>query len=330
MMWDTTTTLAVKWYGVTGSSATSYTSTTNPPSSWILTTENGYRQIQVSTGSGHLVTRDTTYQNFDLKVEWKVPIQGNSGIFIRYLKIASWGGSSGPEAQVVDISHSDGQQALHRAGTNYDMFPLNPGRENWFRATGQWNEFRIIAFNNRVAHYGNGVKLLEYDMNSSAYATAYNLSKYRTYPRYKEVHPGSIYLQHHGETGIKYRNMRIKKLGSTENPWAPGSAYMNGAGTGLIDSLELNAALYPVSLRHKVNSRAVEFSVSLAPEGLSVLFAQRGQYVLRLQDFRGATTHFRRSSGEAILLPGADLRQPRVLSIWDGAMKVHQVPVGPR
>jgi hypothetical protein len=36
---------------------------------------------------------------------------------------------------------------------------------------------------------------------------------------YREVHPGAIYFQHHGELGIRYRNLRIKSFTDDLNPW---------------------------------------------------------------------------------------------------------------
>jgi hypothetical protein len=283
--------LNVKWYGITGSSMTSYSFTNATPASWITTTENDYKILQISSGAqSHIATRDSTYRNFDLKVEWKVPTQGNSGIFLRFLKIASWGGASGSEVQVVDVAHSDGQQALHRAGTNYDMFPLRAGQTNWFKPTGEWNEMRIIAFENRVAHYGNGIRLLEYDMNSTAYASAYALSKYKTYPRYKDIHAGSFYIQHHGETGIKYRSMRVKKFtDSTMNPWAVGSPYRKTSADELVDTLPMTAAMFgPVAI-DAAAPRSAEL-VTLTRENGSVLlrFPDQADYTIEAHELTGA------------------------------------------
>ncbi|MCD6025376.1 MAG: hypothetical protein K0Q91_2292 [Fibrobacteria bacterium] len=283
--------LNVKWYGITGNSQTSYSFTNSTPASWITTTENDYKVLQVSSGGqNHIATRDSTYRNFDLKVEWKVPTQGNSGIFLRFLKIASWGGASGSEVQVVDVAHSDGQQPLHRAGTNYDMFPLRTGQTNWFRPTGEWNEMRVIAYENRVAHYGNGIRLLEYDMNSTAYATAYAASKYRTYPRYKDIHAGSFYIQHHGETGIKYRSMRVKKFAdSTQNPWAVGSPYRKPNLDELVDTLPMTTAMYaPVSIAPAGRRAADNVILTRENGALSLRFARQADYTIETRDLAGA------------------------------------------
>jgi hypothetical protein len=326
-MFDGVTALSAKWYGVTGGSQTSFSSTVNPPASWIIATEDSFKVLQVSTGAqNHIATKDTTYRNFDLKVEWKVPSQGNSGIFIRFLKIASWAGASGPEAQVVAVDHSDGQQALHRAGTMYDMFPLRAGQTNWFKPIGQWNEFRIIAYENRVAHYGNGIRLLEYDMNSTAYATAYAASKYRTYPRYKEVHAGSFYLQHHGETGIKYRSMKVKKFtDSTMNPWAPGSPYLKANGTELIDTLPQSATMFANTTAITPAQPRVGTDVSFSRSGsdLLVRFARVADYELEIRDLSGSLVNrFSSTGADHYRIASGDLPHTGLLSISTAGKKV--------
>ncbi len=197
--------------------------------SWKPIKKGDHNVLRVVAGDvGHIFTKDATYQNFDLKIEWLTPAKGNSGIFIRFVEDAGsdWGGNSGPEAQIVDLAHSDSRGLLTKPGACYDMFGLDPGTEEWFNGTDEFNEFRIIAFNKRVAHYGNGMKLLEYEMLTDEWNRAFNASKYSGKALWKTVHPGSIYLQHHGELGIEFRNIRVKKLGDDEDPWAEGSPYL--------------------------------------------------------------------------------------------------------
>ncbi len=333
-LFDGIAALSVKWYGVTGGSQTSYSANNNPPSSWIVTNEGEHKIIQISTGSqGHLVTRDSTYRNFDLKTEWKVPTQGNSGIFIRFLKIASWAGASGPEAQVVDIAHSDGQGTYTRPGTAYDMIPLRQGRTTWFKPTGQWNEFRIIAYENRIAHYGNGVKLLEYDMTSDAYLARYAVSKYRTFPRYKEVHAGSIYLQHHGEAGIGYRNLKVKKFtDSTMNPWAPGSPYLNAAGTELLDTLPMTLAMFPpVSIAPARGLRDLgDVKLSREGNGILVRLATRADYDFEVRGLNGASiARHQVKGGDRFVLPLDGAPGTRILTISAKGRTIYQRALPP-
>jgi hypothetical protein len=278
------------------------------PASWKVTTEDDHKVIEVNSleDRGHIFTKDSTFQDFDLKVEWNVSVAGNSGIFIRYREDASnsddWGGTSGPEAQVVDVAHSDGQKPLHRAGTCYDLFPLNAGADNWWKPAGQWNQFRIIAHKGHVAHYGNGKKLLEYEMLTPAWTQAFEASKYRTQAVYKTIHRGAIYLQHHGELHIKYRSLRIKKL--TTDPWAKGSQYLKADGLSLVDALTFDDNLFPpvgIALPNTIAPPLVD--VSYRNEGLNLRFPATGDYTIGVFDMAGkhASTMQARNTGSYFL-----------------------------
>jgi hypothetical protein len=88
-------------------------------------------------------------------------------------------------------------------------------QDTWYNPPGSWNQLRIIAFDSNYVHYGNGKKLLEYKIGTQAFLDAYADSKYVSdgnNGRYYDIHPGSIMLQHHGETGITFRNIKAKEL----------------------------------------------------------------------------------------------------------------------
>lgn len=241
----------------------SYNSTT-PPNSWKVTPESTWNviSIQASTPKSPLVSSDLSFRNFDLMIEWNIANEGNSGIFIRYNKhdVNDWAGASGPESQVAATNNADGTDPKHRAGTCYDLFPLLDKAKTWdgIPNYGKWQQFRMVVYEGHVAHFGNGIKLVEYDINSPAWKTAYSLSKYATYPDYGNIHPGSIYLQHHGEfgeKGPKFRNIRIKKL--TENPWVEGSQYLVNLGdTTSLKDLAFKDLLFPATTGLRNNSKA--------------------------------------------------------------------------
>jgi hypothetical protein len=278
--------------------------TTVPPNSWSVVAESTWNVIRNGSGSAGqvaLVTADSTFQNFDIKYEYWIPAKGNAGVFIRYNKYNSrdWGGCCGPETQIAALDNSDGTNALHRNGTCYDMFGLNSEALNWDKIRlnntkndSVYHQFRIVAFNNRVAHYGNGVKLLEYDMTSSVYNSRYAASKYAPEPIYKTVHQGGFYLQHHGETGIRFRNMRVKRL--TQSPWAQGSTYLSNpsdSASGLKSSLAFSEALFPTAIAPagKAGAARLNTRVLRGADGVSLLLDRAGDYAVRVNDLRGRT-----------------------------------------
>jgi hypothetical protein len=299
-----------------------------PPSSWAVVAESTWNVIKNGAGSAvPLITIDSTYQNFDFKVEYLVPSAGNAGIFIRYNQYGkdSWGGASGPEAQIAAINNSDGTSTLHRMGACYDMFPLLNSSLNWDKTGANgvnyevYHQFRIIAFNNRVAHYGNGIKLLEYDMTTPAYTQAYNASKYSTYPIYKTIHQGGLYLQHHGEQNVRFRDLRVKKL--TTSPWAQGSPYLSNpsdSSSGLKSTLTFNENLFPTALAPGRNANpSFGTRVLRGTDGISLLLDRAGDYHVQVSDLRGRTTfrgELRR--GDRMTLPASAFTgETRVLSI---------------
>ena len=316
----------------------SYNSTT-PPNSWKTVPESSWNVIYIQSGTpkSSLVTSDLTFRNFDLMIEWNIASGGNSGIFIRYNKhnVNEWGGASGPESQVAATNNSDGSDPIHRAGACYDMLPLLDKAKTWDGAPNynKWQQFRIVAYEGHVAHFGNGIKLLEYVIRSPAWTTAYNSSKYATYPDYATIHPGSVYLQHHGEFGAegpKFRDIRIKKL--TENPWAPGSKYLATPG----DTTSLKDLAYTDLLFGDATGIQAYFQsgekLSIFPnrDGYQIQFGKTGNYEVQTQDWLGRTgltrSFYNTNQG---WLPAESATDARIISVWSGQTKIHvgSIPV---
>lgn len=186
---------------------------------WTIKT-NAPLGVRIENGNGSTlpILTDKKYTNFDLKVDVQTPAAGNSGIFTRYEEVATQSGNarSGPELQICGPSHSDCVGATKHFGSCYDMFGVKESiRTTWYNPPGQWNQIRIVAFDSNYVHYGNGKKLLEYKIGTADFLRAYNESKYVSdgnNGRYYHIHPGGILLQHHGEIGISFRNLKAREL----------------------------------------------------------------------------------------------------------------------
>jgi hypothetical protein len=191
--------------------------------------EAGTRLETVAGVSGNRVSLMTrkTFRNFDLKIEWSCPPEGNSGIFYRYLDDHpdEWNedGRTGPEVQIKGPDYYIQPGSVWDVGRRgypgacYQIKGPDEDLEEWFNDWGQYNEFRVVAYEKKVAHYGNGLKLLEYEIDSPQWTEAYENSVYKNAPLYGEVHAGSIRLEHKNLNGLRFRNIRIKEL--TEDPW---------------------------------------------------------------------------------------------------------------
>ena len=182
---------------------------------WIIDPTEQAIQVHKAEGStthgqGDLTT-DGEYENYELRLDWKISACGNSGIIYNILEIDSLSATyqSGPEMQVLDNTcHPDAKIIKHRAGDLYDMISCSV--EN-VKPAGEWNSIRLICNNGKVEHWQNEQKLVEYDQNAPTWKTMIAGSKFKTMPYFGTSRKGKIALQDHGDK-VWYRNIKIRKL----------------------------------------------------------------------------------------------------------------------
>jgi hypothetical protein len=150
------------------------------------------------------------FGNFELELEWRVSSGGNAGIFYRVTEEYEKPYWSGVEYQLLDdANHPDGRNRLTSAGAAYGLYPAPPGV---VKAAGEWNRARIVARGERVEHWLNGRKLLEYDNGSAEWNAKVAASKFSEWPNFAKARRGYIAIQgdHQGELSL--RNIRVREL----------------------------------------------------------------------------------------------------------------------
>lgn len=161
-------------------------------------------------GAGELITTDS-FENFHLKLEWKLTEGGNSGIIFlaredtkyRYAYI------TGPEMQIIDNDrHPDAKNIKHRAADLYDFITAQP--EN-VRPIGQWNEVEIVLNKGKLDLYQNGTKVVSTTMWDANWEAMKAQSKFKNTPDFGAFKKGHIVLQDHGNK-VYFRNIKIKNL----------------------------------------------------------------------------------------------------------------------
>jgi hypothetical protein len=164
---------------------------------------------------GDLVTNDE-YENFDLRLDWKIGPKGNSGvIFYIHEDPAKYTETyeTGMEMQVLDNGtpirrgHDDARLYSHRAGDLYDLLASKEA----IHPQGQWNHIEIIAKNGKLDFYVNGNHTLSTAMWNEYWKQMIAISKFKNMPGFGTFKKGKISLQDHGED-VWFKNIRIKRL----------------------------------------------------------------------------------------------------------------------
>jgi 3-keto-disaccharide hydrolase len=180
-----------------------YKSTT-PPAGWSAASGE-----LVRNGEGGDLMTVGQYSDFELRLEWKISENGNSGIMYHVVTGDQDPYESGPEFQILhNAGHKDGANPITSAGSNYAM---HPPVKDVTRPVGEWNDIRLIVKGTHVEHWMNGVKLLEFEQFSPDWYARVKASKFSKMPPYGRHMRGHLVLQDHGNV-VTFRNIKVKSL----------------------------------------------------------------------------------------------------------------------
>ena len=133
-----------------------------------LGTQEGYTVtdgvLQVPAGGGgHLVTR-RDFQDFELRMDFKISRMANSGLFLRGARDDSDPAYSGCEIQIIDDFNWEREtdsklQPYQFTGGLYAALPPGPDKE--YLPPGEWNTYEVIYRGDRLAVALNGRTLYD-------------------------------------------------------------------------------------------------------------------------------------------------------------------------
>ncbi|MDZ4688174.1 MAG: DUF1080 domain-containing protein [Planctomycetaceae bacterium] len=155
-----------------------------------------------------IIWRGGTTGDFELKLDYRITEGGNSGILYHVTEGAATSWHVAPEMQVLDNTKHPTRDKRQLAGALYDLYA--PPRDVT-RGTGQWNTARLIVQGNRVEHWLNGVKLVEYEIGSADWQQRVANSKFQDKPEFARATTGHICLQDHSDR-VEYRNIKLRPL----------------------------------------------------------------------------------------------------------------------
>lgn len=151
-------------------------------------------------GGGWLSTADE-YDNFRLKLEYKLLAGGNSGVFIRSPRSGD-PAYSGIEIQILDDNdarYADIKPYQH-CGSVYGIVAAKPGHT---KPPGEWNSMEIEANGTKIKVVLNGATIVDADLKDHGDAAAEHPGMNR--PK------GYIGLQSHSEP-VEFRKVTIERL----------------------------------------------------------------------------------------------------------------------
>ncbi|WP_255364549.1 DUF1080 domain-containing protein [Luteibacter sp. UNC138MFCol5.1] len=164
-----------------------------------------------------LVT-DKEYENFHLKLEWKMTPCADAGIMFNVQESPKYHQTweTGPEMQIADLvcTKPDSYTLYERSGDLFDL--ISSDIEN-VREAGNWNAVEIIVDHGHVRFIQNGHTTVDTTLWTPEWNALVAKTKFAKMPDFARFHKGHIALQGGEDKGVEpitfvYRNLRIKEL----------------------------------------------------------------------------------------------------------------------
>lgn len=184
-----------------------------PEGGWKIA--NGELTVLKSGSAGDIISQKK-FSAFDFQFEFRLTEGANSGVkyFVNEGE-AFQGQAIGLEYQILDDErHPDAKQGVVGNRTLASLYDLIPSVKNsrGLRKIGEWNNARIVVYSdNRIEHWLNGYKVVEYQRGSPIYQVLVARSKYERWNNFGMAEEGHFVLQDHGDE-VSFRSIKIREL----------------------------------------------------------------------------------------------------------------------
>jgi hypothetical protein len=164
--------------------------------------ENGI--LFVKGGGGGWLMTEKEYGDFELRLEFKLPEKGNSGVALRSAMEGNPAFDAGMEIQLLDdLWHRVNYQDLKVSQLTGSIYDIQGPSTDALKPVGAWNAMRIVAKGRQITIELNGVKTVDANLDH--------------YKKKAKAHPGMLHekghlgLQSH-DGRVEFRNLYVKPL----------------------------------------------------------------------------------------------------------------------
>ncbi len=163
-------------------------------------------------GMNNLIT-DKKYENYELSLEWKISVDGNSGVFYGVLEDEKFvvPYMTAPEIQIRDYTNiADFTDHQQMSGAIFGIVGIE---KDVAKKAGEWNHFliKIDHRNNIGTVILNDVEVANYAVNGEQWERLVADSKFKDWEGFGISQKGHIGLQDHAH-GVWFRNIKIRAL----------------------------------------------------------------------------------------------------------------------
>jgi len=163
---------------------------------------NGEMISCVKPGGGYLAL-DNEYGDFEIKLEYRLPKAGNSGVGVHFPR-GGWPSTMGMEIQLLDDADPKYKDldAIHKNGSIYSFVAPKamPGKP-----AGEWNKIDVKCKGSHVEVHINDVEVQNVDVDTQTQKGKGDL------PLNQRPRRGLVGLQSHGDP-VDFRHIEIREL----------------------------------------------------------------------------------------------------------------------
>jgi hypothetical protein len=155
----------------------------------------------VEGGGGGWLMTEKEYGDFEVRLEYKVPKGGNSGVALR-APLMGDPAYQGMEIQILD-DYADQYKNLRPTQYTGSIYDVVPPSKRVTKPAGEWNSMRIVARGRQITIWVNGEKIVDANLDEQK-------ESFKKHPglERKEGHLG---LQSH-DGRVEFRNLYVKPL----------------------------------------------------------------------------------------------------------------------